>query len=316
MDNNFIELENIDILEVAKPLKDKMSSLLSSIKDKLLVLPTFIKMIESFFPIKSLQAVLTNEQKEKIASGVLEIMQSKENGSLIASLIDPKTKKIVKNISLKEIELTPELNKAITDFALQLQLLQISAEIKSIQKAVEEVRKGLEYDRLSTAYSCQQKFLQAILIKDSKLKKEALLRIALDAEDSRNLLMLSQKTNINFIKNLPEENWKKIFSLTTSNEIDLRMNEIRESFSTINLISLVEALAYHQLEEYDTEQQSLVYYADFIQKTYLDNFKFLKRLDSIDPSTEKYWTTKVPVIETKIRKQKELYHRLELLGGK
>ena len=128
--------------------------------------------------------------------------------------------------------------------------------------------------------------------------------------------MLSQKTNINFIKNLPEENWKKIFSLTTSNEIDLRMNEIRESFSTINLISLVEALAYHQLEEYDTEQQSLVYYADFIQKTYLDNFKFLKRLDSIDPSTEKYWTTKVPVIETKIRKQKELYHRLELLGGK
>lgn len=316
MDNNFIELENIDILEVAKPLKDKMSSLLSSIKDKLLVLPTFIKMIESFFPIKSLQAVLTNEQKEKIASGVLEIMQSKENGSLIASLIDPKTKKIVKNISLKEIELTPELNKTITDFALQLQLLQISAEIKSIQKAVEEVRKGLEYDRLSTAYSCQQKFLQAILIKDSKLKKEALLRIALDAEDSRNLLMLSQKTNINFIKNLPEENWKKIFSLTTSNEIDLRMNEIRESFSTINLISLVEALAYHQLEEYDTEQQSLVYYADFIQKTYLDNFKFLKRLDSIDPSTEKYWTTKVPVIETKIRKQKELYHRLELLGGK
>ena len=316
MDNNFIELENIDILEVAKPLKDKMSSLLSSIKDKLLVLPTFIKMIESFFPIKSLQAVLTNEQKEKIASGVLEIMQSKENGSLIASLIDPKTKKIVKNISLKEIELTPELNKAITDFALQLQLLQISAEIKSIQKAVEEVRKGLEYDRLSTAYSCQQKFLQAILIKDSKLKKEALLRIALDAKDSRNLLMLSQKTNINFIKNLPEENWKKIFSLTTSNEIDLRMNEIRESFSTINLISLVEALAYHQLEEYDTEQQSLVYYADFIQKTYLDNFKFLKRLDSIDPSTEKYWTTKVPVIETKIRKQKELYHRLELLGGK
>ena len=316
MNNNFIELENIDILEVAKPLKDRVSSLLSSIKDKLLVLPTFVKMIESFFPIKSLQAVLTNEQKGKIANGVLEIMQSKENGSLIASLIDPKTKKIVKNIPLKEIELTPELNKAITDFALQLQLLQISTEIKSIQKAVEEVRKGLEYDRLSTAYSCQQKFLQAILIKDSKLKKEALLRIALDAEDSRNLLMLSQKANINFIKNLPEENWKKIFSLTTSNEIDLRMNEIRESFSTINLISLVEALAYHQLEEYDTEQQSLVYYADFIQKTYLDNFKFLKRLDSIDPSTEKYWTTKVPVIETKIRKQKELYHRLELLGGK
>ena len=315
MNNDFIELNDIDILEVAKPLKDKMSLLLSNIKDKMLLVPGFIRTVSSFVPIKNLQAVLTNEQKEKIASGVLKIM-SKNDGTLVANLVDAQSGKIVTNIPLKEIKLTPELNKAMTDFALQLQLLQISAEIKSIKKAVEEVRKGQEYDRLATAYSCQQKFLQATLIKDIKLKKETLLRIALDAEDSRNFLMLSQKANIDFIKNLPDGYWKKMLSLTTSSEIDSRMNEIREGFSTINMVSLVEALTYHELEEYGAEQQSLIYYADFIQKTYLDDSKLLKRLDSIDPSTERYWTTKVPIIETKIRKQKELYNKLELLEVK
>ncbi|KXA25733.1 hypothetical protein HMPREF3221_00234 [Fusobacterium nucleatum] len=315
MNNDFIELNDIDILEVAKPLKDKISLLLSNIKDKILLVPGFIRTVSSFIPIKNLQAVLTNEQKEKIASGVLKIM-SKNDGTLVANLVDAQSGKIVTNIPLKEIKLTPELNKAMTDFALQLQLLQISAEIKSIKKAVEEVRKGQEYDRLATAYSCQQKFLQATLIKDIKLKKETLLRIALDAEDSRNFLMLSQKANIDFIKNLPDGYWKKMLSLTTSSEIDSRMNEIREGFSTINMVSLIEALAYHELEEYGSEQQSLIYYADFIQKTYLDDSKLLKRLDSIDPSTERYWTTKVPIIETKIRKQKELYNKLELLEVK
>ena len=316
MNNELIKLSDIDILEAAKPIKDNMNLLLSNIKDKLLLIPSVIEVIKSYYPTKTLQAILTKEQKANIANGLLEITTSKDGKNLLATLRDPKTKKFDAVIPLKEVELTPELNKAMTDFALQLQLLQISAEIKSIKKAVEEVRKGQEYDRLATAYSCQQKFLQATLIKDIKLKKETLLRIALDAEDSRNFLMLIQKANIDFIKNLPDGYWKKMLSLTTSSEIDSRMNEIREGFSTINMVSLVEALAYHELEEYGSEQQSLIYYADFIQKTYLDDSKLLKRLDSIDPSTERYWTTKVPIIETKIRKQKELYNKLELLEVK
>ena len=231
MNNDLIELNNIDILEVAKPIKNNMNLLLSNIKNKLLLIPSVIEVIRSYYPTKTLQAILTKEQKADIANGLLEIMTSKDGKNLLATLRDPKTKKFDAVITLKEVELTPELNKAITNFVLQFQLLQLSAEIKSIQKVVEEVRKGQEYDRLAVAYSCQQKFLQALLIKDTTLKKEALLKIAFDAEDSRNLLMLSQKVNIDFIKNLPEGNLGKLFSIGTSVEkIDLRMNEIRESF--------------------------------------------------------------------------------------
>lgn len=54
MNNDFIELNDIDILEVAKPLKDKMSLLLSNIKDKILLVPGFIRTVSSFIPIKNL----------------------------------------------------------------------------------------------------------------------------------------------------------------------------------------------------------------------------------------------------------------------
>lgn len=328
MNNDFIELNDVDTLEVAKPLKDKMNLLLSNIKDKLLLIPSVIEVIRSYYPTKTLQAMLTKEQKADIANGLLEITTSKDGKNLLATLRDPKTKKIDAVIPLKEVELTPELNKAITNYALQFQLLQISAEIKSIQKVVEEVRKGQEYDRLAVAYSCQQKFLQAILIKNTTLKKEALLKIAFDAEDSRNLLMLSQKVNIDFIKNLPEGNLGKFFSIGTSVEkIDLRMNEIRESFFCINMVSLIQAFAYHQLEEYETEKQSLVYYGNFIKEKYLDVPNLLKRLDSIDPYVENYWTKKVPdikkrierhneLIEIELKKQNELEYKLNLLEAK
>jgi len=244
MNNDLIELNNIDILEVAKPIKNNMNLLLSNIKNKLLLIPSVIEVIRSYYPTKTLQAILTKEQKADIANGLLEIMTSKDGKNLLATLRDPKTKKFDAVIPLKEVELTPELNKAITNFVLQFQLLQLSAEIKSIQKVVEEVRKGQEYDRLAVAYSCQQKFLQAL-----------------------------------------------------------------------------------QLEEYETEKQSLVYYGNFIKEKYLDVPNLLKRLDSIDPYVGNYWTKKVPdikkrierhneLIEIELKKQNELDYKLNLLEAK
>lgn len=88
----------------------------------------------------------------------------------------------------------------MTSYATQIQMAQIAEKIQLIQVAVEEIRQGQEYDRLATAYSCQQKLLQAMAIKNKEVKARALLHIAFDAEDSRNLLMQSQSTNLEFIK--------------------------------------------------------------------------------------------------------------------
>lgn len=114
-------------------------------------------------------------------------------------------------------------------------MAQIAEQIQVVQLAIEEVRQGQEYDRLATAYSCQQKLLQATEIKNPELKTMALLRIVLDAEDSRNLLM--QNANLAFIKDQPESFFGKLLSGATPEKIGQRMNEIRESLSAVNRMS-------------------------------------------------------------------------------
>lgn len=117
----------------------------------------------------------------------------------MANLVNPETKKIVATISLKNVKVAPEITQAMTSYASQMQMAQIAEQIQVVQLAIEEVRKGQEFDRLAIAYSCQQKLIQAMEIKNPELRVMALLQIVSDAEDSRNLLMLSQKTNIGFI---------------------------------------------------------------------------------------------------------------------
>ena len=248
-----------------------------------------------------IQAVLTNEQKEKIAQGVLELM-TKKDGTLLATLIDPKTKKVVSKIPLESVKVGPEISQAMTNFSMQMQMAQIAQQIQVVQRAIEEVRRGQEFDRLAIAYSCQQKLIQAMEINNPSLKEHALMQLISSAEDSRNLLMLSQKSNIEFIKKQPESFFEKLFSSISTEENNERINAIRESLKAVNMVSFVQAMAYQNLGEYEAARMSLIYYAEFIKDTYTSNPDLLDRLDMVDPSSENYWTKSLPVIEEKIQK--------------
>ena len=286
--------------EIARPLLKNAKIVLSKIEESLYSTPAFVNAIKASIPEEYLQAILTDEQKSKIAKGALKLM-TKKDGSLMANLVNTETKRIVSTVSLKNINVTPEITQAMTNFANQMQMAQIAEQIQIVQIAVEEVRQGQEYDRLATAYSCQQKLLQAMTIKNASLKTMALLRIASDAEDSRNLLMQSQIANVTFIKNQPESFWGKMISGATPEKVNLRMNEIRESLCAVNMVSFVEAMAYLEMGENDASRLSLKYYAGYIQKTYLEAKGLVERLDLIDPSPQDYWSKTIPEIETKIK---------------
>ena len=254
-----------DIPDVGHPLIKGAKSALSNIEKMLYSAPAFINIVKSSIPKETFQAVLTDEQSRKLASGSLKLM-TKKDGSLMANLVNPKTKKIISTISLEKTNITPEISQAMTNYATQMQIAQIAEQIQLIQVSVEEVRRGQEYDRLASAYSCQQKLLQAMVIKNQKLKELALMRIAGDSEDSRNLLMLSQNAALDFIKSQPESNLGKLLSKTNFDKTDDRMNEIRESLYAVNMVSLVEAMAYFEMGEAGAAQQSLQYYANYIQR--------------------------------------------------
>ena len=289
-----------DMPEVAKPLLKGAKKAFKKIEEMLYTAPAFINMVKASIPEQAFQAILTDEQKAQIASGALKLM-TKKDGTLMANLVNPETNKIVSTISLKSVDLSPALTEAMTSYATQMQMAQIAEEIHTVQIAIEEVRQGQEFDRLAMAYSCQQKLLQAMQIKNPQLKAMALLQIASDAEDSRNLLMQSQNANLTFIKEQPESFWGKLLSGANPEKISQRVNEIRESLSAVNMVSLVEAMAYQELGESGAARQSLQYYAGYLQKAYLSTDGLVQRLDLIDPAPENYWSKILPDINKKIQ---------------
>lgn len=288
-----------DIPDIAMPLMSAAKRAFSRIEQMLYSAPAFINVVKASIPDVSLQAILTDEQKSKIASGALKLM-TKKDGSLMANLVNPETNKIVSTVSLESVKLTPEISQAMTGYATQMQMAQIAEQIQLVQVAVEEVRQGQEYDRLATAYSCQQKLLQAMQIHNPGLRSQALLMLVFDAEDSRNLLMQSQNANVVFIKEQPESFWGKLISGTTPEKVNARMNEIRESLLAVNMVSLAAAMAYQEMGEPSAARQSLKYYADYIRSAYLDKPGFVERLDLLDESPENYWSKYIPSIEEKI----------------
>lgn len=285
--------------EVAKPILRTAQETFKRIEQMLYMAPSVLNAIKAAVPDVTLQAVLTDDQKQKIAKGALKLM-TKKDGSLMANLVNPETKKIVATIPLKSVQMAPEMTQAMTSFSNSMQMAQIAEQIQVVQLAIEEVRQGQEYDRLATAYSCQQKLLQAMEIRNPELRTTALLQLAASAEDSRNLLMLSQKTNVAFIKDQPETFIGKFISGATPEKIDARMNEVRESLCAVNMVSLAEAMAYQEMGENEAARKSLTYYAGFLKETYLSVPGLVERLDLIDPAPENYWSKTLPAIEKKI----------------
>jgi hypothetical protein len=258
-------------------------------------------MIKSSVPKDIYQAILTSEQKKKLTNGKIELMTSKK-GDLIANLINPKTKKIIGNVNLEKIKMSPELNSAVNNFNAQNQIAQIAEEIQYVQIAVEEVRKGQENDRLAIAYSCKQKLLQAMAIENTEIKQMALMNLVASAEDSRNKLMLSQTQNVEFLKNQPNDFWGKLLKGAKEEVKDRKISELRESMNALNLVSLAETLAYQEMGEQKAANIAIQYYGNYIDKIYLSDEILLERLDSLNPSPKKYWSTTLPNICKKIKK--------------
>lgn len=286
--------------EVAKPLLKEAKVAFSKIEKALYTSPAFINAVKAAIPDVTLQAVLTDDQKKQIAKGALKLM-TKKDGTLMANLINPETKKIVTTIPLKSVHMAPEMTQAMTSLSAQMQMAQIAEQIQMVQLAVEEVRMGQEYDRLATAYSCQQKLLQSMEIKNPELKAMALIQLVSAAEDSRNSLMLSQKSNVEFITSQPENFIQKILSGASTDKINGRMSEIRESLCAVNMVSFAEAMAYQELGEHEAARKSLTYYSSFIEDTYISVPGLLERLDMIDPAPENYWSRTLPDINKNVQ---------------
>lgn len=270
------------------------------IHDTLCVLPAFLEVVERLVPVEEWVLVFTDEQKKELAKGALKLM-AKKNGDIIAKVVDPKTHEIVANVPVKQVERIKDINPAMNDFMVQMQLANLAQEMKEVHRVVSRIQQGLEFDRLASAYSNERKLKHAQQIQNKELQTQALLMIAHSAEDSRSRLMLGMKENIDFIMHQPENEFIKLFA-TNPKEINDRMNEIRSRVVAINQDSMTEATAYWALGEKQAALNTIENYRMFLEDSELTKREVLNRLDVVDPNPENYWTKQFPTIQDTVHK--------------
>ena len=93
--------------------------------------PAFINVVQSSIPEEVFRQFFLQNNGNKIAQGVLKLM-TKKDGSLLAVLVNTNTNKVIGNVPLKSVKLTPELNKALADYSSQIQMAQIAEEIQNV----------------------------------------------------------------------------------------------------------------------------------------------------------------------------------------
>ena len=97
-----------EVPEVAKPLLKGAVASFKKIEKMLYSAPAIVNLVKANIPDVTLQAILTDEQKQKIAKGALKLM-TKKDGSLMANLVNPETNKIVSTIPLMLRPSQPDL---------------------------------------------------------------------------------------------------------------------------------------------------------------------------------------------------------------
>lgn len=270
------------------------------IYDTLCSLPAFLEIVERSVPVEEWVAVFTDEQNKKLAKGALKLM-AKKDGDILSTLVNPKTHEIVANVPLKQVKRIKDINPAMNDFMVQMQLANLAQEMKEVHRVVSRIQQGLEFDRLASAYSNERKLKYARQIQNKELQTQALLMIAHSAEDSRSRLMLGMKENIDFIMHQPENEFIKFFA-TNPKEINERMNEIRSRVVAINQDSMTEATAYWALGEKQAALNTIENYRMFLEDSELTKVEVLNRLDVVDPNPENYWTKQFPIIQDTVHK--------------
>lgn len=282
-----IDLNDYVFYKVADEVKKNLEKDLKAV-------PGIIDLLVKMIPKTEYIAKFSDEQKRQLASEGFKLMTTK-NGKTMATIVEKGTNKIVSKVPIEKVDgISADITQSLNCFAMQMQMAEIAKGIENLQRTVAETLEGQENDRLATAFSCKEKMNQALSISNPELKKYALINVAHDAEDSRNLLMQSQKSNVEYIMGQPENMIGKIVSGDSSKAIQKRIKDIKRSVGAVEIMSLIEASAYQALGEAEAANKSIEYYSSYINNLYLNDKRVSTRLDMIDKDKRQIWTKELP----------------------
>lgn len=249
------------------------------------VAPAFYEAVKAALP-KTIKVAETNSEIQKlIDSGVYRFITDKR-GEILPSIYGEHG--VVAQVRLRDIKLTPDLGRCITDLQTQIALAQVISEIHDVQRGIANIHNELQDDRLALAESVWQQLQQAVQISDARLREGKLNSIASSATDAKCILFKAFASELRFFDERKSKGWfSKLIDKESQNHGNEKSAEIFNTLLAITKTVQVETTVYCLLGEQNAARLSMKQFSNFISSHQLDDRDTLLTLDSFGSSSKK-----------------------------
>ncbi|MEG2483766.1 MAG: zinc ribbon domain-containing protein [Lachnospiraceae bacterium] len=230
---------------------------------------------------KILVAKMDSYVKTLIEKGVYRFTIDK-NGEILPTIRDAEG--IVKQVRLKEMNLTPELANSLNNLQTHAAMAQILDEIEYVGDAIRGIHIELQNDRIALAESTKDKLLLASKIQDTKLREIAILNAVGSATEAKRILMRNFTENLRYIaENSQKNEMQLLLEGKKCKDIPQKAADAFQALVSITNSVQIECEGYALLGEYESSKESLLRFKSFITDNKLDERDTLILLNENTP---------------------------------
>lgn len=230
---------------------------------------------------KILVANMDSYVKDLIEKGIYRFTIDKK-GEILPTIRD--TEGIVKQVRLKEVNLTPELFNSLANLQTQAAMARILDEIEYVGDAIRSIHIELQNDRIALAESTKDKLLLASKIQNTKLREIALLNAVSSATEAKRILMRNFSENLKFIaENSQKNDLQLLIEGKKENDIPQKAADAFQALVSITNSVQIECQGYALLGEYEASKESLLQFRQFIKDNKLEERDTLILLNENTP---------------------------------
>lgn len=315
LDNNESLIEYTDrdlageIFEVAdQAIRRRQQEVLSSL---MAASPAVAELANGMKKTHRLKLVFSDDIKKKLEEGIYHLMEKKDNDGVFKAVVVDKDGKIVKLADLKWEEIMQgvdpaKLTSAMQGMAIQQQLKDISVQLEEMSSAMEAILIGQHNDRLSSYYSGESIFREALAMKDLELRKQLTASAILSLTTAISALQASLAYEIRFVCEKYDKTKDRFVGVKSDVLLD-KMFVINSSFQTIHKAVSLKAAIYYKDGEYSALATVLTEYQRFLEKSLCeDNAHILYLADPTAKKLDGTWNMRKNQLPERIEKAKEL----------
>ena len=268
-----------DLVEIPANEGRRLFSYFGVWKNIEMKLPAIADAIKSLAHKESYMVADYDEYVAKlIEKGIYKFTVDK-NGEILPTI--KQGGKIVKQVRLKEMNFSPQLNQALNNLAIYAQLGLILDEIECIGDEIRNIHQELQNDRIALSESAWDKLNQARKMQDARMREATILNAVNTATDAKRIIMRNFADNKRVIE---ESNKKstldKFFSMSGEKDIPIKAADAFQDIVSITNCVQVECEGFAMLGEYAACKESLIEFRAFILDNSLDNRDTLLLLNS------------------------------------